>query len=402
MVVNMNKLKNGIKLLLVKNNQKYINIDFAYRVGNKDENKNQRGFAHLLEHLFLRSTKDKKYSEIINELEQYGSQVNACTKQEFTHFFMDCLTSQFKNSFNLFLDLITNDFYDNQEYVKSIQIINEEIELYRKSPIDILKDTLNKNIYDCGMRHSITDTKFDNIPGLENVIRFKNKYYCNNNLTVTIAGKISNSIKKFIINKLNLMKSNIGSIDADLISLKNVLPLPNEVLNCKQFIIGKRHIYHTNNFEDFIKIKILGKILGGSMTSRLFTYLREDKGLVYSVYSYSDMFINHATLTIIAYVCSDKYKEVASLLELNLSANEIKKIKPIEFNKAKLQLLLNYAKEFSINGTLAQFVSECYSIYSVQMSYKKLIKFIKNISYDNFFKFCNSSNFNWYNSLIQY
>ena len=137
MVVNMIKLKNGIKLLFINNNQKYINVDFAYKVGNKDENENQQGFAHLLEHLFLRSTKDKKYSGIINELEQYGSQINACTKQEFTHFFMDCLTNQFKRSFNLFIDLLTNDFYDNQEYFNAIQIVNEEVELYRKSPIDI-------------------------------------------------------------------------------------------------------------------------------------------------------------------------------------------------------------------------------------------------------------------------
>ena len=82
----MIKLKNGIRLLFIKNNQKYVNVDFCYRVGNKDENKNQCGFAHLLEHLFFRSTKDKKYSDILIELEQYGSQVNACTKQEFTHF----------------------------------------------------------------------------------------------------------------------------------------------------------------------------------------------------------------------------------------------------------------------------------------------------------------------------
>jgi len=398
----MIKLKNGIKLLFIKNNQKYINIDFAYRVGNKDENENQRGFAHLLEHLFLRSTKNKKYSEIINELEQYGSQINACTKQEFTHFFMDCLTNQFKSSFNLFIDLLTNDFYDNQEYAKAIQIINEEIELYRKSPIDILKDTLNKNIYDCGMQNSVTDRKFKDSPNLSDIIDFKKKYYRNNNLVVTISGKITHTIKKYIINKLTLIKSEVYDNDCKLPKFKETSLLPDEVLNNKQFIIGKRYIYPTNTFEDLLKLKILGKILGGSLSSRLFTSLREDKGLVYSVYSYSDMFINHSTLTVITNVGSDKYKQTISLLDKNLSKDNLLTINLSEFEKAKTLLCLNFAKEFSINNTLSQFASECYAIYSLQLDYKKLIKYIKNITYNQFIRFCSSLNDSWYNSIVQY
>ena len=238
MVTNMIKLKNGIKILFIKNNQKYINIDFAYQVGNKNENENQHGFAHLLEHLFLRSTKNKKYSTIINELEQYGSQINACTKQEFTHFFMDCLTNNFKNSFNLFLKLITNDFYDIEEYVKAVKIVNEEVELYRKSAIDILKDTLNKNIYSCGMKNSVTDRKFENAPNISNVIEFKNKHYCNNTLTVTISGKISHAIKKYIINKLTLMKSADCTIDTTFPQFKEISLLPSEV--------AKQGLYITN------------------------------------------------------------------------------------------------------------------------------------------------------------
>lgn len=398
----MIKLKNGIKIIFIKNNQKYINIDFAYKVGNKDENENQRGFAHLLEHLFLRATKDKKYSEIINELEQYGSQINACTKQEFTHFFMDCLTNQFKSSFNLFIDLLTNDFYDNQEYAKAIQIINEEIELYRKSPIDILKDTLNKNIYDCGMQNSVTDRKFKDPPNLSDIIDFKKKYYRNNNLVVTISGKITHTIKKYIINKLTLIKSEVYDNDCKLPKFKETSLLPDEVLNNKQFIIGKRYICKTNSFEDFIKLKILGKILGGSLSSRLFTSLREDKGLVYSVYSYSDMFINHSTLTVITNVGSDKYKQTISLLDENLSKDNLLTINLSEFEKAKTLLCLNFAKEFSINNTLSQFASECYAIYSLQLDCKKLIKYIKNITYNQFIRFCSSLNDSCYNSIVQY
>ncbi|MBQ4558428.1 MAG: insulinase family protein [Clostridia bacterium] len=398
----MIKLKNGIKIIFIKNNQKYINIDFCYKVGNKDENEDQRGFAHLLEHLFLRSTQNKNYSDIINELEQYGSQINACTKQEFTHFFMDCLTNQFKSSFNLFIDLLTNDFYDNQEYAKAIQIINEEIELYRKSPIDILKDTLNKNIYDCAMQNSVTDRKFKDSPNLSDIIDFKKKYYRNNNLVVTISGKITHTIKKYIINKLTLIKSEVYDNDCKLPKFKDSSLLPDEVLNNKQFIIGKRYIYPTNTFEDFLKLKILGKILGGSLSSRLFTSLREDKGLVYSVYSYSDMFTNHSSLTVIAHVSSDKYKETISLLEANLSKDNLLTINLSEFEKSKTLLSLNFAKEFSANNSLAQFVSECYCIYSSQLNYKKLIRLIKNITYTEFINFCNSLNNNWYNSIVQH
>lgn len=398
----MIKLKNGIKLIFLKNNKKYINIDFAYRVGNKNENKNQRGFAHLLEHLFLRSTQDKKYSTILNELEQYGSQINACTKQEFTHFFMDCLAQHFKKSFDLFLCLLTNDYYDRNEYIKILNIVNEEIELYRKSPIDVLKDSLSKNVYCSEMKNSVLDTKFENVLNLDSIMDFKIKNYCNNNLIVTISGDISHEIKKYIINKTKLIQSGIGTIDSKLSKFKDIVSLPQKIEPDKHFIVGKRNVVYTNNFRDFVKLKILGKLLGGSISSRLFTKLREDKGLVYSVYSYSDMFTKHCTLTIIVHVASNNYKETVHLLEKILSKDELLTVNINEFDKAKTLLCLNFAKEFSDNNILAQFISEIYGIYSVVLNYKKLIKLIKNISFNEFIDFCKLLSENWYNSIVQY
>lgn len=402
MVVNMIKLKNGITLIFLKNNKKYINIDFSYRVGNKNEKNNQLGFAHLLEHLFLRSTKNKKYLNIMNSLEQNGTQINACTKQEFTHFFMDCLINQFRNSFDLFIDLLLNNFYDNTEYIKTINIVNDEIELYRKSPIDILKDNLNKIIYNCGMRNSITDNRFDIIPSLDDLIAFKNDYYRNNNLVVTVSGKISIRIKNYITRKLNLIQNNKFLESAEKLDLKTSLPLPNKVTTCNRFIIGKRYVCESNTFENFLKLKILGKLLGGSVSSRLFSNLRENNGLVYSVYSYSDMFTNHCTLTNIVYVNHDKYSETVSLLETELSKDCISTINLNEFNKAKKLLCLNFAKEFSINNILSQFISECYQIYSIQLNYTKLIDCINKITYDEFMSFCKNLNDNWYNAIVGY
>lgn len=398
----MIKLKNGIRLLFIKNNQKYVNVDFCYRVGNKDENKNQCGFAHLLEHLFFRSTKEKKYSDILIELEQYGSQVNACTKQEFTHFFMDCLVNSFNKSFDLFMDLITNDYYDDKEYINIIKIVNEEIKLYQKSPIEILKDSINKKVYKCGMKNSITDRQFVEIPNKKDIIDFKKRYYCSNNLIVTISGKMTYSIRKNVIDKLNSMKSNICFINDATLNYNKATSLPKAVVANNQIIIGQRFIYHTNSFDDFIKIKILSKLLGGSLTSRLFTSLREDRGMVYSVYSYSDMFINHVTLTIIAHMDSNNYKDVKSILNINISKKNLSKVSKCEFDKAKELLCLNFTQEFSSNKTLSQFVSECYKIYSLQLNFKKFIKYIKGITYDNFITFCKSLDYNWYNAIFQY
>ena len=399
----MIRLKNGIKIIFIKNNKKYININFTYMVGNKNESDLQCGFAHLLEHLFLRSTRNKKYSEIIKELESCGAQINACTKMEFTHFYMDCLLGQFKNSFDLFLDLLINDYYNDDEFVKAVNIVNEEIELYKKSPIDVLNVSLNKNIYDCGMKNSITDRKFENIPQLSDLIDFKNKYYRSDNLVVTISGKITHSIKKYIRYKLlAVMQGDSNCDDCSMVRFQETVTLPYCVEDDKQIIIGKRYIYPTNNFDDFVKIKILGKILGGSISSRLFNNLREDKGLVYSIYSYSDMFVKHATLSIVVYVGPDKYKTTLSLLDENLSKDQILTISLNEFKKAKMLLCLNFAKEFSENCNLSHFVSESYFIYSLQLNYKKFIKNIKKIKYNDFMNFCNSINNNWYNSIVQY
>ena len=83
--------------------------------------------------------------------------------------------------------------------------------------------------------------------------------------------------------------------------------------------------------EERYALSVLSNIVGGGMSSRLFQEIRENKGLVYSIYSYSASFIETGAVYIYAGAKRENIKEVVEIINF-----EIEKIRGEGFNKQEI------------------------------------------------------------------
>lgn len=375
----LKRLKNGIRFLSeTKSNSNYIVIDFCYNVGFVNEDSSTLGFTHILEHLFLRSTKLNNYKDLIIKLENLGTNINAYTKKEFTHFYIESTRQNFKQSCEIFFDLINNIYLDIQELNNNVKIVNQEILMYKNDINDIVKDGLNKKMFNNSYSNAITDNMLDENLDCHKLIEFKNKYFNNSSLIVSCIGDINEDVKKYLENKLNQL-ANYAShkkiIETDFANNIDMI-----VDNGTLVSLGKQFACKSSSIRDIIILKLISKLLGGCVSSRLSQTLKQDNSLVYLTYSYADYYKTFNTLTILTTCSKENYNKVVKLQNEILTKIKNCLISNNELNKAKELLKLNYIKMFNDLQKSSDFITEVFSIYDVKINLEDLISIIDSIT----------------------
>ena len=108
--------KNKINTLLVhQENATAASIQFWFRAGSALEGKKDEGIAHFLEHMFFKGTKKRPGSQIANEVESFGGELNAFTSFDFTCYYINCPQNQIYNSTDIILDMVSNPSFNQKD-----------------------------------------------------------------------------------------------------------------------------------------------------------------------------------------------------------------------------------------------------------------------------------------------
>ena len=78
--------ENGLQLVLEKNNKDVVAIDILFSVGSQDESYDEQGFAHFIEHMMFKGTKDMSAEDIMDKMTFYGADFNAFTSKTTTKY----------------------------------------------------------------------------------------------------------------------------------------------------------------------------------------------------------------------------------------------------------------------------------------------------------------------------
>ena len=109
------KLKNGITLIVDKNNSKSVAIEIMFKVGSNHESKELAGISHFLEHMLFEGTKKRSTSrEIANEIEKFGGEFNAYTTGDRTAFYIKIINKRFETALDILSDMVSNPLFDKK------------------------------------------------------------------------------------------------------------------------------------------------------------------------------------------------------------------------------------------------------------------------------------------------
>jgi len=338
-------LDNGVRLIYEKIPYvKSVSIGIWVGTGSRSENPKNNGVSHFIEHMLFKGTEKRTAKEIAESIDNIGGQLNAFTGKEYTCFYAKVLDSHV----DIALDVLSDMFFNSKFSIKDIEterrVVLEEIGMYEDSPEELVHDIFSQTVWGSNpLGYPILGTQESLLNIDRSVIKdYMSLNYRTDNCVIAAAGNIDEAHLTKIVAKY------FGSWNT---SSKNVTEYPKPEFACDLKIkekdteqinlcMGYKGIEHGN--DKLYTLLAINNILGGGMSSRLFQQVREEKGLVYSIYSYPSSYKDTGLFTIYAGMNPEHLTEVLELINQEVEYLVSKGISEDELEKSKEQLKGNY------------------------------------------------------------
>ncbi|MFK4785781.1 M16 family metallopeptidase [Fusobacterium sp. MFO224] len=378
-------LKNGIPVLLDKIEEiNSVSLGIFVKTGAKHELKGEEGISHLLEHMMFKGTKTRTAKDISEIIDNEGGIINAYTGKENTVYYVQMLSDSIGKGIEILTDMFLNSVFSHENLEKEKSVVIEEINMYNDIPEEIIHDQNAHMVID-GVQGNIVLGTIESVKELtrEKLIKYFKETYIAKNIVISAAGNFS---EEEIYNLLNEGFGNIENKDCSrsytgnmcINSGKNIIKKDTNQVHLCFNTLGSS-LKNPQKYE----IAILSNILAGNMSSRLFQKVREEKGLAYSIYSYTSSYEEGGLLTIYAGTTKKDYKKVIKMIEEEFKNIREKGITNYELEKTKKQFLS--AVTFGLESTKGRMnrMANSYLLYEEVKDLDLLLEEINKITIED-------------------
>ncbi len=304
---------NGFRMVYEKSPS---NIPITYlRVfcdfGSADEPRDAKGSAHFIEHMCFKGTKSINNSiKLTQTYDKIGAYMNATTNKLYTCYIVKCDSQYLESMCNLVSDMMLNSVFDEKECMKEEQVVIEENSRDDDDSNETAFVELDKLMY----KGSVYELPIDTMEYHKKNLTFKRireiyeSRYQPNRMVLSIVSNLSFvHIKHIVASSLFVKTKNRISCGPKIDQYLSPQSEPQyKIIEKKSENTTHLAIGFRVDESDRYKLKLLTTILGGSMSGRLFTTLREQNGLTYNSSASINMYINYGDLTIYAETDSSK------------------------------------------------------------------------------------------------
>lgn len=301
------KLKNGVSVILIPKPGASVTIDVLCRVGSRYETKEISGASHFIEHMMFKGSKRWPTAQHLSrELDRYGAFYNAFTSKDRTSYYIKIDAKHIGQALDLLYDMVFQAKFDAKELERERGVIIEEINMYEDNPrmrIDSLLDMAMYPKSSLGWDIPGTRKIIQKISRKE-IIDYRDAYYIPERTAVVVSGEYPKNIQAMLEATFGLIKSSKKRKDSAYEVLTpddavgGVIKYEEKRTEQSQLGLGFTGLKISDAREP--AAKLLGVILGGYMSSRLFTEVRERKGLCYSIGAGHDAFIDVGMFSVYA------------------------------------------------------------------------------------------------------
>jgi predicted Zn-dependent peptidase len=328
---------NGLTILTEKMpDVRSATISFFFKRGSRHEPSHLNGICHFIEHTVFKGTEKRSPLDIAIETDRLGGNFEAFTSHEETVFAMKVVDKQISQAFDLLADMIANPKFDDKELKREQKVIIEEMKMVEDSPEEFLGEIFFSELFkNQTLALPITGTRKTVKTFNQKVTRdFHQTVFQPHNLIISAAGNLEHQeivslAEKFFGNhKVNL----------ETIEMLPQTQLFSPILLKQKSELEQVHFLIATPFISAISDKryaasLLGNVLGGGTSSRLWQKIREEKGLAYSVGASGMTMQDCGIFQIFAATSPENFQQT-----VDLSIAEMRKIKANGVCEAELQL----------------------------------------------------------------
>lgn len=357
-------LKNGLTVLKVPiRGAKSVLVDVFAKTGSRQEEKGINGISHFLEHLFFKGSKKfPTAQDLSHALDAIGAEYNANTGKEHTQFYIKAAKKHLRFIFETLTDVIQNPIFDPHEIEREKGVIYEEINMYRDTPMRHVADVLEETMWPGHpLGRNIAGTK----PVIRRITRrditdYVESFYQPQRMIIGVAGAYQDAVFDKLVQQHWAKLVSKRSRAWQRVSESQKAPRQKiEGKKTEQYhlALGFRSYHH--NHPDYIPQILLATILGGGMSSRLFTEIRERRGWAYYVRTEAEQYQDTGNFAIQAGVRLGVLEEVIKTIitELQKIKTQPVPIRELEKTKEYLKGTLTLSLE-AVESRLAWYLEQ--------------------------------------------
>jgi len=337
-------LDNGIRIISETiNHVRSISIGIWVKCGSRSEGKSSNGTAHFIEHMLFKGTKSRSAFNIAYEIDSIGGLVNAYTGKEATTFYMKVPDYHLSTAIEILADIFNNSLFDPAEIEKEKEVVLQEIHMVEDTPDEFIYDYFGNVFWgDHPLGFPVLGTK-ESVGGFqrEDLLKYFNSNYRPENLVIAATGNLRHE------DLVGLAARFFESLERR--TSKDPLLRPTasfgygileKDLEQVHMIVGSLGPSYTS--QERYACFLLNAVLGGSMSSRLFQEIREERGLAYSIHSYLVSYQDIGKVGIYVGTGDDKLKQVLALIQKELLRFKTECLNAQELQAAKEQIKGNF------------------------------------------------------------
>ncbi|MGQ0527462.1 MAG: M16 family metallopeptidase [Alphaproteobacteria bacterium] len=283
-------------------------------VGTRHEIFGHNGVAHMVEHMLFKGTKRRSTRDIAVAVENVGGHMNAYTSREITSYHIQLLKADVPLALDILADLYQDAMLPEDELERERQVILQEIGMALDTPDDLVFDNYYEIAYPhqslgmpiLGRADYVADMPRDVLTGH---IR---KFYTPSRTVISAAGDVDHdAFVRMVENLFSHCEPHPGEGYIPAAYKGGDIRVKKD-LEQSHIVLGFEGISRLD--EEYSSVQAYSMLLGGGMSSRLFQEVRENRGLVYSIYSFHSSYLDSGQFAIYAGTGPDSLKELVPIV----------------------------------------------------------------------------------------
>lgn len=304
--------------------------------GSRHESDVEAGVAHFTEHMLFKGTSSRSAQDIAQTIDSIGGQLDAFTAKEHASYYIKVLDEHLPIAMDLLSDMVLRPAFAPADVAKEQTVILEEIKMVEDTPDDLVHEMFSQRFWaKHPLGRPILGTP-DTVGSFSSsqLREYFSRTYVAPNVIIAAAGHLEHAAFRALVEsafaslpgRAPMHVTEPPGVTAGLIQRHKDIEQTHICLGTPAY--PQAHV-------DRHAVYVLNTILGGSMSSRLFQHIREERGLVYAVFSNLVTYSDAGTITVYAGCAHDKVAEVIDLTLVELRELREAVVPPDELRRAK-------------------------------------------------------------------
>lgn len=304
--------------------------------GTRDENQNEAGVSHFLEHLLFKGSEKLSARDVNETFDSMGAEYNAFTSKEATCFWARLLDQDVPQGLDILGEIIQRPAFRGHEIDAERQVVVEEINMYEDDPNDVTYENFSRAAFTghaleapvLGTRESIRGMSRDDISG------YWKRRYGAGSLVIAAAGSVDHdALVDMIGERFGDWSGEKVHHDHSTVAIDPKVEVTRRDTEQAHIVIGGPGIRRDD--ERRWALEVLNHVMGSGMSSRLFREVREERGLAYAIYGFKMSYADNGVWGVYVGTTPSQTDtalnvirdELAKAVESGITADELERVK---------------------------------------------------------------------------